>query len=144
MIDAIAFLPVNDVALGVAYLRQNMHPHPRAVELLDYFDDTYVRGTMNDRLRAANRPAQRNAPLFPPALWNVHTATLNDNPRTNNVCESWNNAFFYIVGHNHPSMWNCVTALQRDHASEERLVQQDALGQHPRQYVKPALVDMQG
>ena len=50
MIDAIAFLPVNDVALGVAYLRQNMHPHPRAVELLDYFDDTYVRGTMNARL----------------------------------------------------------------------------------------------
>ena len=108
MIDAVAFLPVNDVVLGIAFLRQNLHPRPRAVELLDYFDNTYVRGVMNQQLRPANRAARRNAPMFPPAVWNVHTATLNDDPRTNNVCESWNNAFFHIVGHNHPSMWNCV------------------------------------
>ena len=143
MIDAIAFLPINDVILGVAYLRQNMHPDPRAVDLLDYFDNTYVNGVANQRLRAANRPVQRNPPMFPPVLWNVHTATLNDDPRTNNVCESWNNAFFHIVGQNHPSMWTCVRALQKQHADDEKIIQQDALGQRPRQRVKPTLVQMQ-
>ena len=33
MIDALAFLPVNDVTLGMAFLRQNVHPHPQAMEL---------------------------------------------------------------------------------------------------------------
>ena len=29
-------------------------------------------------------------PCFPPELWNVHEATVNGAPRTNNQCEGWN------------------------------------------------------
>ena len=82
--------------------------------------------------------------MFPPALWDVHTATLNDDPQTNNVCESWNNAFFHISGHTHPSMWSCVGGLQKQHADDEKVTLQDSLGQRLRQRVKPALVQMQG
>ena len=104
MIDALAFLPVNDVVQGMAYLYQNVHPHPQALELLDYFDKTYVNGVVRN-IQAPGQPivVRRIPPIFPPALWNVHTATMNNDPWTNNVCESWNNAFYHIVGHNHPS-----------------------------------------
>ena len=144
MLDALAFLPVNDIIPGIAFLRQNMHPDPRAVELVSYFNNTYVSGVVNQQLPAQNLHVRRNPPMFPPALWNVHTATLNDDPRTNNVCESWNNAFYHIVGHNHPSMWSCVWGLQKQHADDEKVILQDSLGQRPRQRVKPALVQMQG
>ena len=127
MIDALAFLPVNDVILGMAFLRQNM-PHPRAVELVEYFDRTYVNGVINVQHGAPNPPA-RLPPMFALALWNVHTATLNENARTNNVCESWNNAFFHIVGHHHPSMWNSVAALQKQNSEDENFILQDSLGQ---------------
>ena len=144
MLDAIAFLPRNDVSLGITYLRNNMHPDPRAVDLVDYFDNTYVNGPVNNqRLRNANRPVQRNPPMFPPNLWNVHDATIQGDPRTNNVCESWNNSFKHIVGHNHPSMWACLQGLQKNYADDDKLVRQDAIGQRPRVRVKPALVAMQ-
>ena len=40
MIDGLAFLPVDDVAEGMTYLRENT---PEGLEpLLDYFDNAYV------------------------------------------------------------------------------------------------------
>jgi hypothetical protein len=27
--------------------------------------------------------------MFPPAIWNVHDATVNGDARTNNMCEGW-------------------------------------------------------
>ena len=114
MIDVLAFLPVNDVALGMAFLQQNVHPHPQAMELLNYFDSTYVNGFQRN-LQLPGHPAvvQMVPPMFPPVLWNVHIPTLNNDPRTNNVCESWNNAYYHIVGHHHPSIWNSVQGLQK-------------------------------
>ena len=32
--------------------------------------------------------------MFAPLLWNVYDSTMNNNPRTNNLCEGWNNMFF--------------------------------------------------
>lgn len=62
--------------------------------LLDYFQTVYVVG----RLIAQANPAGginlnigvRREPLFPPETWNVHTATLNHQDRTNNQTEGWN------------------------------------------------------
>ena len=104
MIGALAFLPLNDVALGMAFLQQNVHPHPQAMELLNYFDSTYVNGFQRN-LQLPGHPAVAHVvpPMFPPVLWNVHIATLNNDPRTNNVCVSWNNSYYHIVGHHHPS-----------------------------------------
>ena len=129
MIDALVFLLVIDVLLGMVFLRQNIHPHPRVVELLDYFDRAYVNGVPN--VQAPNQPVLLR-PMFPPVLWNVHTATLNDDPRTNNVCESWNNAYYHTIGHNHPSMWKSIHGLQKQNAKDEAVILQHAFGQQPR------------
>ncbi|KAG7168448.1 hypothetical protein Hamer_G002506 [Homarus americanus] len=36
------------------------------------------------------------SPMFAPHLRNVHDATMNNNARTNNICEGWNNKFFNL------------------------------------------------
>jgi len=81
------------------------------VDLVDYFDATYVTGS----IRRIQRPVashriqplriRRTPPLFPPLLWNVHHVTLAGAHRTNNLCESWNCGFASLVGHHHPSLW---------------------------------------
>ena len=56
------------------------------------------------------------SPPFAPRMWNVHKTTLNDGDRTNNS-EGWNNRFKHLkVGHDHPSPWTVIEALQADTA----------------------------
>ena len=57
--------------------------------------------------------------------------------------ESWNNAFYHIVGHNHPSMWHSIQGIQKQHAKDLSVIAQDAIGQRPRQRIKQTLVQMQ-
>ena len=64
--------------------------------------------------------------MFPPSIWSVHSATVDSDPRTNNVCEGWNNKF--LVGSAHPSIWTCIQWFQREHAT---VTQQDAIGTQP-------------
>jgi hypothetical protein len=35
--------------------------------------------------------------MFPPAIWNVHDATVNGDAKTNNMCEGWNNKQSEVV-----------------------------------------------
>ena len=37
---------------------------------------------------------------------------MTDQPRTNNVCEGWNNKFHSLVGHSHPTIWKLIETLQ--------------------------------
>ena len=98
-LDGLAFLPVDDVAAGMEYLKDNCPD--AAVPLLEYFDQTYVSGTFIQRschIPEDGVPAinfRRIPPRYPPELWNVSEATLNDNPRTNNMCEGWNNVLTF-------------------------------------------------
>ena len=101
-------------------------------ELLAYVDTTYIQGSY--------RPAQtgdlvfkmrRTPPAFPPSLWNVHGPTLNNNPRTNNLCERWNSKFFHLIGHHHPSIWRLISALQEENSSVSLAMAQDAVGNPP-------------
>lgn len=141
MIDGLAFLPVGDVVSGMTYLRENV-PHlsedvvDKLNDLLDYFDATYVNGPT----RSVNRVGQssrlrlklrRSPPMFPPAQWNVGDSTLTDGIRTNNECESWNNAFRQLVGHSHPSVWVAIEAIQMDEAMASTAMLQTARGQPP-------------
>ncbi|MPC69142.1 hypothetical protein E2C01_063357 [Portunus trituberculatus] len=66
--------------------------------------------------------------MYPPAIWNVHEATLHGNSRTNNICEGWNNKFSNLVGHHHPSVWKCIQWFQKEHATVDTVVQQDLIG----------------
>lgn len=86
---------------------------------------------------------RRVPPAFPPASWNVHHATLNGDPRTNNVCEGWNNKFVHLVGHQHPSIWKCIRAFQADHEAVDTLLVQAATGQPPRKRIRRENVQLQ-
>ena len=137
MLNALAFLPVDQVPAGMAYLRTVVPAD--ADPLLQYFDESYVSGTV--RRIAAAQPGgalvlrmRRIAPLFPPGLWNVQAATMVNNPRTNNIIEGWNSRFQHIIGHNHPTIWKLIIGLQMEQAHTETTVAQYAIGglQHKR------------
>jgi hypothetical protein len=86
---------------------------PEANDLVDYFDNTYVLGIyQNEHGRNGAVRLRRVPPAFPPRLWNVHEATVNEDPRTNNVSKAWNNKFAHMFRHQHPTVWKCIKALQ--------------------------------
>ena len=151
MLDGLAFLPLRDIPAGMQFLQTVMPQDPPEVaELVDYFDRTYVTGTYRQveqqaaggngigRLRMRHFP-----PLFPPAVWNVHDSTLNNNPRTNNICEGWNNMFHNLVGHYHPSVWRTIEWFAREASTVTTLMRQEAVGHQPHKRVMRRYVQMQ-
>lgn len=142
MLDALALLPTEDVCQGMAYVRDNFPDEGEA--LIQYFDATYVTGSFR-RVQQPNRPLmlRRIPPRFPPSLWNVHDATVNGNPRTNNQCEGWNNKFQHLVGQNHPSVWRLINCLKDEHSCVSALVLQDEIGNPPRKRTKRVYRDLQ-
>jgi hypothetical protein len=92
MMESLAFLPVPYLTNGIHLLR-TLCPDdlPEAAELLDYFDSTYISGRLRQQNPAQNQAVRlvlrRSPPMFPPAIWNVHDATVNGDARTNNMCE---------------------------------------------------------
>ncbi|XP_046666931.1 uncharacterized protein LOC124358671 [Homalodisca vitripennis] len=107
MINGLAFLPMKDVLLGMEFL-WGAAPF-QLLELLHYFDTTYVSGTVGQT---------PSSPLFSPRVWNVHEATLGNYHRTNNACESWNNRFNSLINQNNPSIWTVLEAIRKDEAME--------------------------
>jgi hypothetical protein len=136
MMDGLAFLPVPDVTNGIHLLR-TLCPNdpPEAAELQDYFDSTYISGRHRQQNPAQNQASRlvlrRSPPMFPPAIWNIHDATVNGDARTNNMCEGWNNKLFNLVGHAHPSIWRVIEWCQKEEATVRTIIQQDAVGNPP-------------
>ncbi|KAG7159849.1 putative MULE transposase domain-containing protein 6, partial [Homarus americanus] len=152
MIDALAFLPLDNVDEGMRYLKTVIpQDPPEAEELLMYFDCTYVSGSF----RPIQQPVamssdalmplrmRRIPPMFAPHLWNVHDATMNNNACTNNICERWNNKFFNLVGHYHPSVWRVIEWFQREEATVSTIIQQDGVGNPPRRRVRRRYMQLQ-
>jgi hypothetical protein len=141
MLDGLAFLPVSDVTDGVTFLRQHIPDVAGLIDLVDYFEATYVQGSLR-RIRHPQPGGRlivrlrRSPAMFPPGLWNVHDATIIGEERTNNVCEGWNHAFANIVGHHHPSIWKLLEALQMDEALASTDIMRDARGQPPTKRIK--------
>ena len=119
------------------------------VDLLGYFDTTYVSGTY----RTIKTPGavdegptvrfRRVSPSFPPALWNVNQATLEDGHRMNNACESWNNGFKHMLGHSHPSIWVAIEAIKKDQALVATVLLQASQGQLQPKRTRLASIQLQ-
>ena len=149
MIDGLAFLPINDIQAGLQYLQTLVDDELEP--LLQYFDTNYVSG----QYRRIQPPAlQRNnvlppvvlrhvPPQFPPVMWNVREITLNNDHRTNNFCEAWNNGYFQLVGHKHPSFWSSIEAIRKDEATSHVAILQDAIGNPPAKRIKRKSKDLQ-
>jgi hypothetical protein len=131
MLDGLAFLPVADVENGLQWL-QTVTPS-NATQLLTYFDETYVSGVTRQLPTGPHGQSRvrRTPARFAPALWNVHSTTLDDGSRTNNVAEGWNNRLRNLVGHYHPSIWRLIEALQADSAEASAAVLKQAVGNLP-------------
>ena len=141
MLDGLAFLPVVNIPEGLAYIRAELPDDlPDLAELINYFDSTYVSGSIRSMQPRDSRRlllrVRRSPPTFPPATWNVHQATVDGSERTNNVCEGWNHAIANLVGHRHPSLCILLGALQQDQAMVATDLLQDAMGQPPTKRVK--------
>ena len=115
MIDALAFLPIGHINLGVNALYNNILD-PIVQPLLEYFVSTYVYG----RVIPNANPPRRMPPMFPPAMWSQFTNTLTGEHRTNNICEGWNHAFNVLVGERNPKFYKSLDALQKDYAFAHR------------------------
>ena len=86
---------------------------------------------------------RRVPPLYPVDIWSVHETTLLGRSRTNNLCESWNNGLFQIVGHYHPSVWTLIDALRQDNAIAETELEHNQRGQPPKKRVKRSTMQLQ-
>jgi hypothetical protein len=117
------------------YIKQTM---PEATEpLVDYFDRTYVSGRLRQRPQHENQEnvppirIRRTPPAFPPQKWNMHQVTLDDQPRTNNISEGWNNKFSSLVGEQHPSVWKLIETLQQECERVTTILLQNERGIRP-------------
>ncbi len=94
----------------------------RTIPLIEYVERVYV-------------GPEGSPPRFPPSTWNVHLQTLRRDHRTNNLCEGWNKKFARLVGHSHPTTWNCIAALKKDEICSRRTIIQLKIGEEePRQH----------
>ena len=82
-------------------------------------------------------------PLFPPHLWNVHQATIDNEIRTNNLCETLNFSFHEVVGHDHPIIWKAIQSIRKDQALVSAVLIKDSRGEPPRKRVKRATKEHQ-
>ena len=78
-----------------------------------------------------------------PDVWNVHHATIQDIGRTNNQCESWNNAVKHLVGHANPSLWNVIVCIGKDACMVAAAVLRYDRGQPPQKRVNKATKALQ-
>ena len=84
--------------------------------MIKYFDENYVNGAVSlHETETGALMFDVTPPRFPIELWNVHDATITKGRhRTNNMAETWNNYFKKLVGHKKPSLWHCVSCLDKD------------------------------
>ena len=134
----LAFVPIIEVHNAMQLL-WGLVP-PTAVPLLRYFDETYVTGTFVPPLPAPN--ARNIPPLFLPATWNVHFATLNGDARTNNAREGWNNRFMVNVGYTHPSTNKVIEAFKKDELEVRTVLECHDLGANLKTRTKRVYVNM--
>ncbi|CAN7984762.1 unnamed protein product, partial [Ixodes hexagonus] len=141
IMNGLAFLPLDDIARGIEFLRTTAPPE--AEDLLDYFDITYVTGTFRRVLtRNGTVRLRRCAPKFPPRIWNMHVATMTGDHRTNNLAEAWDRKFSSMVGHCHPTIWRAIDALQSQQASVATVMTQEMAGHPPKKRTKRIYKEM--
>ena len=81
--------------------------------------------------------------MFAPDMWKMHDATMNNDPRTNNLCEGWNNMFFNLVGYYYPSTWQVIEWFQQEQATVSTVIQQDAIDNSSQRHVGRRYVQLQ-
>jgi len=145
-LDALAFLPIDQVPAGMNHLKETM-PEP-AEPLVEYFDRTYVSGKLRQvPQQNGNNLApiriRRVPPLFAPDKWNMHQVTMDNQPRTNNISEGWNNKFTSLVGEQHPSVWTLIGVLQQESERVKTVLLQNERSVRPKKRSTKVYAELQ-
>ena len=142
-IDALAFLPLDEVQQGMVYLKETVLEE--AEPLLEYFDSTYVTGQLRPRRNNDGLVLnfRRIPPIFAPHKWNVHISTVTNEPRTNNAAEGWNNKFHSLISQDHPTIWKLIEVLQTDCSRVHSILMQDERGIRPKKRTKKVYTELQ-
>ncbi|KAL4098233.1 hypothetical protein QTP88_022877 [Uroleucon formosanum] len=101
MVDALAFLSLHLVEEGMTYLKNNLPEN--LTDLLDYFDAYYVSGKYRRIGHEEN------------------------NIRTNNIVEGWNNRFSKLVGQKHLTIWKLIRKIKNEINADRAKLTIDAL-----------------
>ena len=121
--EAVAFLPPDDLEKVFDDLLSADGFDPRAQDIAKYFWDTYI-GCPNCR-------GNRQSPLFPLDLWNMHLRTIEDEDRTNNQIEGFHRGFQYLIGAQVPNVFRFIEVLGKQQMLRETEVQQLFGGHNP-------------
>ena len=104
-LPALAFLPPDRVADAFEDLKGTFTPDEAGAP--DYFERTYI------GRRVGN---VRRAPLFPVAMWNVHSRRDDGSQRTNNAIEGFHSGFASsVVRAHHPPVFEFLKCLKAQH-----------------------------
>ncbi|KAL1466923.1 hypothetical protein MTO96_042410 [Rhipicephalus appendiculatus] len=76
-------------------------------------------------------------------MWNVYSATLDGEHRTNNHAEAWNRRLGSIAGHSHPTVWRAIDALRSEEATVTMKIAQFPVAAPPKKRSKSAVMAMQ-
>jgi len=110
-LSAISHVPINDVPDAFDTLVEIAPAVEHLDEVITYFEHSYVRGR---RLRG--RGENFAPPLFPPEVWNQHTAAAQGIARTTNTCEGWHHGVQSLFQCSHPTMWKFLEGIRQDSA----------------------------
>ena len=106
MLAASAFVPISTVKEAFELLCDNGIFHHEAQEVVDYFEDTWI--------RRPNRQNDRRPPLFQHDIWIMYCRGLDNLPKTNNSVEGWHRRFETEVGRHHLNIWRVIKCLQKE------------------------------
>lgn len=132
---ALAHVPLEDVLEASDELFED---YPDCLEgIVDYFDNTYIRG------KPARGRRKAVPPRYPPQLWNAYEATLQGLHRTNNVSEGWHTRFMTVVGRLHPDLYTLLKELRKEQADVETQIRELRLGRKVRDPPKKKWIEQQ-
>ncbi|CAK5025603.1 unnamed protein product [Meloidogyne enterolobii] len=122
MITAVAFLPIQDISIGVMALDSGFMPH-ELDPIIDWFVINYT-----GRLRINGT---RTEARFPPDIWSVYHRTLDGDSRTNNFAESSHRRLQQAFSCCHPSIWKFIDTLKREQKSRDADMAKCISGEEP-------------
>lgn len=103
----LAFVPVEHVPSAFETLAENLDDDQDYLEFITYFERTWVRKF--NRTRTLESEA-----IFPPRIWNVRCALMNESNRTNNAVEGWNNQLNNYSKCSHPHLHKFIQVVKDD------------------------------
>lgn len=131
--QALAFVPVQDVVGAYQELVSSLTEEmvQTLTPFIGYFESTWIGIEINGR---------RRNPLFPLNMWNVHSRTVRDLPRTTNSLEGWHRAFEQRVNITHPTLARLVGKIKKEQARWELQIEQMksgiAIGRRDPRYIE--------